>query len=200
MKRYLKFLTLMIFLLSICAVANLQAEEPGTIEGAKANQQLAASADTCWVTFDIDGDGISFTVADLVYLVRLLGSCQDIPAEIYRADLNGDCVIDSLDINRADSLFKYGMMICDPAPCFPIPTCCNPEVRLAILCGDLNCNRAVDILDITALIDHLYNNGPAPKPIQRADVNHSGSINVLDLTYLINFLYKGGAAPSCPGF
>ncbi len=66
------------------------------------------------------------------------------------------------------------------------------------ICGDANGNGAVNLLDITYLINFLYRSGPPPNPTQAADVNHSGSVNVLDITYLINFLYKSGPAPSCP--
>jgi PKD repeat protein len=65
------------------------------------------------------------------------------------------------------------------------------------LCGDANSNGAVNIQDITFLINFLYKGGPSPNLIQSADVNHSGLVNIQDITYLINYLYKGGPAPNC---
>ncbi len=67
-----------------------------------------------------------------------------------------------------------------------------------IICGDVNGNDLINILDITHLIVYLYKNGPEPFPSENADVNSSGDINILDITYLISYLYKGGPAPNCP--
>ncbi len=66
------------------------------------------------------------------------------------------------------------------------------------ICGDANHNGAVNLLDVTFLINFLYKNGADPNPMQAADVNHSGSVNLLDVTYMINFLYKNGSALNCP--
>ncbi|MEW5923409.1 MAG: dockerin type I repeat-containing protein, partial [Candidatus Zixiibacteriota bacterium] len=65
------------------------------------------------------------------------------------------------------------------------------------LCGDVNGNGSVNILDVTYLISYLYKGGPAPIHEKAADVNNSGGINLLDVTYLISYLYKGGPEPDC---
>jgi hypothetical protein len=64
-------------------------------------------------------------------------------------------------------------------------------------CGDLNDDSSVNILDIAFLINYLYNDGPAPDPLNDADVDGSGDINILDITYLIAFLYTNGPPPDC---
>ncbi|MEW5923108.1 MAG: M4 family metallopeptidase [Candidatus Zixiibacteriota bacterium] len=69
---------------------------------------------------------------------------------------------------------------------------------LGFVCGDVNGNETVNILDVTALITYLYKGGPAPDPLDAADVNSSGNVNLLDVTFLISYLYKGGPAPNCP--
>jgi len=61
--------------------------------------------------------------------------------------------------------------------------------------GDPNGNEAINILDVTYLINYLYKSGPAPIPESAGDANCSGSINILDATYLINYLYKDGNPP-----
>ncbi len=66
------------------------------------------------------------------------------------------------------------------------------------ICGDANGNGAVNILDVSFIINYLYKHGPAPNPLQSADVNHSGGVNILDVSYLINYLYKQGPALNCP--
>jgi len=72
------------------------------------------------------------------------------------------------------------------APCCDVP-------------GDANNNGAVNILDVTYLINYLYKSGPAPVCDDEADANGNSAINILDATYLINYLYKDGAAPICSG-
>ena len=71
-------------------------------------------------------------------------------------------------------------------------------IVLPFLCGDANSDIAVNILDITYLIDYLYRTGPPPSSPDAADVNHDAAVNILDITYLINYLYKSGSAPDCP--
>ncbi len=66
------------------------------------------------------------------------------------------------------------------------------------VCGDVNNNGSINILDASFLISYLYRDGAAPADLSHADVNNSGSINILDISYLINYLYKSGAAPVCP--
>lgn len=66
------------------------------------------------------------------------------------------------------------------------------------ICGDLNDDGTVNILDITYLINYLYKGGPAPEPLESADVNSDMTVNILDVTYLIAYLYRGGPEPNCP--
>jgi len=63
--------------------------------------------------------------------------------------------------------------------------------------GDANGNGAVNLLDITFLINFLYKSGAAPPCNDQADANGNNAVNLLDITFLINFLYKDGAAPVC---
>jgi len=64
-------------------------------------------------------------------------------------------------------------------------------------CGDADDNEAINILDITFLINYLYKGGPEPESIWAADPSGDSVINILDITYLINYLYKGGPVPQC---
>ncbi len=70
------------------------------------------------------------------------------------------------------------------------PGCCN-------LAGDANNNDAVNILDVTFIINYLYKGGAAPVCNDKADANGNNVINILDVTYLISYLYKGGGTPIC---
>ena len=61
--------------------------------------------------------------------------------------------------------------------------------------GDANDNQAINIMDVTYIINFLYKNGPEPPHMSATDTDADCGINIMDATYLINYLYKGGAAP-----
>jgi len=65
------------------------------------------------------------------------------------------------------------------------------------VCGDINGNGQIDILDATFLINFLYRGGQTPPDLRTADVDGSGSLNILDISYLVNWLYNGGPGPQC---
>ncbi|MCP4704636.1 MAG: hypothetical protein GY865_08495 [candidate division Zixibacteria bacterium] len=67
----------------------------------------------------------------------------------------------------------------------------------AYVCGDLNDDNNIDILDIVFLINYKYKGGSVPDPLESANVNHDTNIDILDIVHLINFKYKGGADPDC---
>jgi hypothetical protein len=75
---------------------------------------------------------------------------------------------------------------------------CTVAVIINGLCGDLNKDMTINILDIVYLINYIYQGGPAPDPVEAADVDSSGTINILDITRLIGYVYMGGPAPVCP--
>jgi len=68
--------------------------------------------------------------------------------------------------------------------------CCN-------LPGDANDNEAVNILDVTYLINYLYKYGPPPPCMPEGDANGNGAVNILDVTRIINYLYLAGSPPVC---
>jgi hypothetical protein len=65
------------------------------------------------------------------------------------------------------------------------------------ICGDVNDNGLINVLDITYLITFLYRQGPPPPHPDAADVDNDGNTNLLDITYLIDYLYRQGPAPDC---
>jgi hypothetical protein len=61
--------------------------------------------------------------------------------------------------------------------------------------GDVTGDREVNILDVTYLIQYIYQFGPPPVRINNGDPNNDCTINILDVVYLISYLYNAGPAP-----
>ena len=71
------------------------------------------------------------------------------------------------------------------------------DVQQAYVCGDVNDDEEVNILDIVFLINYKYKDGPAPETFDAGDVNNDDNINILDIIFLINYKYKEGPEPIC---
>ncbi len=80
-----------------------------------------------WVAdADINNDGIALAVADLSYLAQFIAACGETPPDLHSADLNGDCIVDTLDIKVFQNYLMYGMSVFAPYGGYPVPTCCGP--------------------------------------------------------------------------
>ncbi|MEA1981216.1 MAG: dockerin type I repeat-containing protein [candidate division Zixibacteria bacterium] len=64
----------------------------------------------------------------------------------------------------------------------------TPLTLIGHMSGDINNDNNVDILDLTMMIDYLFQ-GYRIQNIQVADVNHDGMINIVDLTTMINKIF-----------
>jgi hypothetical protein len=87
----------------------------------------------CYATGDADGNGMTLTVADLVYLTAFVTGGGPAPVPLYTCDLNGDCVIDAIDVQVYQNYFTNGISAFDPYGGYPVPACCNPTVDIVIL-------------------------------------------------------------------
>lgn len=57
--------------------------------------------------------------------------------------------------------------------------------------GDVNKDNAVNIADVTALIDYLLGGDASTISLGAADVNQDGAVNIADVTALIDYLLSG---------
>ncbi len=69
------------------------------------------------------------------------------------------------------------------------------EVEAGYVCGDVDGSGAVNVADLTYMVNFLFKGGPEPQPMEAGDVDCQPGVNVADLTYMVNFLFKGGPEP-----
>lgn len=151
------------------------------------------TADTCWA-WTLDRP---YTVADLVYAIRVvLGGIGTPPDDLYRFDLDGNCVIDSADVLRYICYFQFGGECFPPGP---VATCCYPTVEVwcpVPLAGDLNQSGEITSADIIAMINTVFRGVEiAGLCAAVGDVNCSGDVTSADIIAAVNYVFKGGTPP-----
>ncbi len=155
------------------AVAIITASLPDGKVDNSYSQQLEASGGTGTITWsdkngDLEGTGLSLSGEGLLSGIPLV---------------EGTIIFTAQAVDIAESSDESEFSI---------------NIGPAFMCGDVNADELVNILDITYLIAFLYGDGPEPTPMDAADVNSDTLVNILDITYIINFLYKSGPDPVCP--
>ncbi len=64
---------------------------------------------------------------------------------------------------------------------------------------DGDATDAVNIQDLTYLVEYQFSGGPEPPCLEEADVTADGVVNISDVTYLTGYLFSSGAPPAdCP--
>jgi hypothetical protein len=82
---------------------------------------------------------------------------------------------------------------------------CNYDTLSCIvstyICGDANCDSALNVGDAVYLISYIFKFGPPPCVMAYGEMNCDGNgsvnINVGDVVYLINYIFKYGPKPCC---
>ena len=74
----------------------------------------------------------------------------------------------------------------------------NFKCALGYLCGDINGDDKINLLDPVYLTAYLFKNGDAPDPLERGDVDCSGiPPEINDLVYIVNYIFNAGDPPCC---
>jgi len=82
---------------------------------------------------------------------------------------------------------------------------CDPQfadtveawISVMEVCGDINNDNKIDLLDILYLIDYKFKDGPEPPVLGACDLDGDDVINLLDILFLIDYKFKDGPAPYC---
>ncbi len=77
------------------------------------------------------------------------------------------------------------------------PVANNGIIRILALCGDVDSNGDLNLLDIVYLIDWKFKGGPPPDYMNSSDVNGDSAVDILDIVYLIDWKFKNGPLPTC---
>ncbi|HNS46441.1 MAG TPA: FISUMP domain-containing protein, partial [Bacteroidales bacterium] len=97
-------------------------------------------------------------------------------------------------------------------PVNPDPSCENghtasvpslPDLTLEddFICGDVNKDGLVNVLDIISMVNYIMGGSPSPFNTDAADITADGGINVLDIIALVNIILQVPGIPCpCIGF
>lgn len=161
-----------------------------------------AEVDTCALQhpgdFDSDGDIDNSDLAQLTSFVQGIGAPPVVHAN---GDVNGDCRINSYDVEDLASFLTSGQPVPVACTCrepYPFRDCCIGTV------GNVNLDpqESITIGDISVLIDAKFITGTCVgilNCLTEADINQSGSTNptcdditIGDISTLIDYLFIGG--------
>jgi hypothetical protein len=198
----------------------LSLSETGEISGTPASTgPLSFTARIDDAAGDYDEKLLSFAINDAVAIVTdaLPGGSEDEPysfqlessggtGELVWTDKNSDLTGKGLALSSTGLLSgtptEYGTISftarAEDDPGSYDEKLFDLEIEPAFMCGDLNGDETINLLDITYLVSYLYRDGPQPEPIESADVDNSGGVNLLDVSYLVSYLYRDGPDPNCP--
>jgi hypothetical protein len=151
------------------------------------------------------------SIANLFYKNDSVGSAQWIGCSLFWE--NGS---DPLGVNRTETAggtFLYeNPLFCDStlvtgtdvsvySPILGPNNICNYDigsVSVGCDCGDADMQMGINIADLTFLVAYLFQDGPAPAPIEAGETDGVLGVNVADVTYLVAYLFQDGPLPICP--
>ncbi|HVP06206.1 MAG TPA: hypothetical protein VMS71_00080 [Candidatus Acidoferrum sp.] len=92
-------------------------------------------------------------------------------------------------------LLGMALLLVTSADSFGQASCCRGTTGNI----DNDPNDAVDVSDLSAMIDFLFLQGPPAICTDEQNVDAQGAVDIADLTKLIDFLFMGIPLPPCPG-
>ena len=69
-------------------------------------------------------------------------------------------------------------------------------VKMTMHPGDVNADGDINVIDFTAIANHIMGSTPTSFVVEAADVNEDGDINVMDLTGVANLILFGEVSPN----
>ncbi len=139
---------------------------------------------------DVNGSG-GVGIDDLANFAVWISGGSD-PCPLTTADVNGDCAIDSTDLQiLTDHIFASATLDCSCD--ITVPICgdtCDTQLP-----GDINRNHIVELTDLIELDSVVSCQIPPPSPATNYDLNGDCIIDQSDADYLDDFLNNGGPPP-----
>ncbi len=183
----------------ICFLAALVLVSSAGFAGeVRAASQLrpGSSTDTCWVTGELNGDSIALTVADVVLGYRIILCEAPASNNLYEVDFNGDCNVDTTDLNLFLDVLNFGPSI---LPRYPVPTCCNPTLTVfpAAAKGDLNTDGSLTSADAVLILSCIFS-GTDYCSFCQADLNCDYGLTPADVVQELNYVFLGTPLAGCP--
>lgn len=123
---------------------------------------------------------------------------QEVPVGV-NADLNGDNVIDVVDVVIMVDVAKRKI---DSPSCIATTTCiggnCDRTFNTIVEeCGNINRDLKINSADIDKLVGYAFEGVPIPGNV-KADLNADGIVDITDVVILVNYVKRDGEKPTCP--
>ena len=161
--------------------------------------------DLCDNCVDADGDG--FGDPGYPATTCVIDNCPE-TANADQADADGDGIGDICDDCTDTDADGYGN------PGYPINICALDncpdaanadqadtdgdgvgDVCCCAMRGDVDGSKAVDISDLTFLVDYMFGGGAAIPCPQDGDADGNGKVDISDLTFMAAYFFQQGPAP-----
>jgi hypothetical protein len=160
-------------------------------------ETITQARDTCdgQTPGDFNNDG-EVNVSDWMPLYEYVCNNGPAPEPLANGDPNGDCVIDSSDIDYiAAYVFSGGPLPVECTCVEPIKGLCYVDTCDSQTPGDFNGDGEINSADPVMILDYLCDDGPPPDPLANGDPNGDCMIDTFDVYYLTEFLFESGPPP-----
>ena len=131
------------------------------------------------------GAGVLFKL--YLDLLCLPDTTQDRMAGILLSPFPFSMLYDSY-LNQVETQFNNGTVFIDFTYCGNLLEC---------ICGDVNADGGVNIVDAVYIINWLFKSGPDLCPPLMGHISFDRAVTIADVIYLINYQFKNGPEPVC---